>query len=87
MQQVSKCDVYQVNEVCECGGMFYPTQQNITLTSYSPLFQHQCSKCGKLKSFYQRYPTMKLVPTEPLHPIEDIIQPIESNPTTDDTIV
>lgn len=83
MQQVAECKVYQVNEVCECGGMFYPSGRSIT--TYPPLFSHMCSKCGKIKNFHQQYPTMKLVPLEPLHPIEDIIQMPESNSTSEKT--
>ena len=85
MQQVAECKVYQVNEVCECGGMFYQSAPPIMIAPNHPMFPHMCTQCGKVKNFHQKYPTMKLVPIEALHPIEDIIQTPESNSTTDET--
>ena len=85
MQQVAECKVYQVNEVCECGGLFYPSAQPIMIAPNHPVFPHKCSGCGKTQNFHQKYPTMKLVPLEPLHPIEDIINTSESNSTQEET--
>ena len=79
MQQVAECKVYQVNEVCSCGGLFYPSAPPVMITPTHPMFPHKCSQCGKTQNFHQKYPTMKLVPLEALHPIEDILPPEESN--------
>ena len=85
MQQVAECKVYQVNEVCTCGGLFYQSAPPIMIAPNHPMFPHKCTGCGTVKNFHQKYPTMKLVPLEPLHPIEDIIQPTDSISTLDQT--
>lgn len=87
MQQVAECKVYQVNEVCDCGGLFYQSANPIMIAPNHPVFPHTCSKCGTVKNFHQKYPTMKLVPVEGLHPIEDILGNPISNSTSFDTNV
>lgn len=49
---------YQIDMICECGGIFLPSNFIFSYTNSHKLqIKHKCNKCGKEEMFETAYPT------------------------------
>ena len=51
-----KIKTFVLKYMCSCGGEMIATGK--LLTSYPPLYEHQCSKCGIIENLNTSYPCL-----------------------------
>ena len=57
MEKSYEVKTVMTKKYCECGGEMIPTGN--VLCSYPPRYTHECNKCGKIESYFDKYPKVE----------------------------
>ena len=57
MEKRIEVKTYIIKKFCECGGEMLPN--GCVLTTYPPMYSHDCDKCGKRACYDNEYPKME----------------------------